>query len=196
MRDAAADLVIAAMNFLDRPYRAGGHSVETGFDCSGFTRHLFSQTLGLELPRRVDEQAHDRALTQVSRDALRAGDLVFFNTLRRTFSHVGIYIGDGRFIHAPRSGARVRLADLPLSAAARKALAVDPKLMLTIAAGGDDYEVLVAVSPEKASDFVAAAGRAAVGMTCIGTLTSDSTVILEGADGLPVSFPSSGWDHF
>lgn len=108
-RDGAAELVIAAMNFLDRPYRLGGQSIDTGFDCSGFTRHLFGQALGIDLPRRVDDQAHDRSLSQVPRDALRAGDLVFFNTLRRTFSHVGIYIGDGRFIHAPRSGARVRL---------------------------------------------------------------------------------------
>jgi cell wall-associated NlpC family hydrolase len=112
VRDAAADVVIAAMNFLDRPYRSGGQSADTGFDCSGFTRHLFGQTLGIELPRRVDDQAHDRSLSQVPRDALRAGDLVFFNTLRRTFSHVGIYVGDGRFIHAPRSGARVRLERL------------------------------------------------------------------------------------
>lgn len=112
VRDAAGDLVIAAMNFLDRPYRLGGQSVDTGFDCSGFTRHLFGQTLGIELPRRVDEQAHDRSLSRVPRDALRAGDLVFFNTLRRTFSHVGIYLGDGRFIHAPRSGAQVRIERL------------------------------------------------------------------------------------
>lgn len=111
-RDAAAELVIAAMNFLDRPYRSGGHSVDTGFDCSGFTRHLFGQTLGIALPRRVDDQAHDRALSQVPREALRAGDLVFFNTLRRTFSHVGIYVGDGRFIHAPRSGAQIRVESL------------------------------------------------------------------------------------
>ena len=104
-RDAAADVVIAAMNFLDRPYRRGGESVDTGFDCSGFTRHLFGQSLGIELPRRVDEQAHAPRVEPGARDALRAGDLVFFNTLRRTFSHVGIYIGDGRFIHAPRSGA-------------------------------------------------------------------------------------------
>jgi cell wall-associated NlpC family hydrolase len=112
VRDRAGDLVIAAMNFLDRPYQRGGHSVETGFDCSGFTRHLFGQTLGVELPRRVDDQAHARALRQVPRKALRAGDLVFFNTLRRTFSHVGLYIGGGRFIHAPRSGAQVRVESL------------------------------------------------------------------------------------
>lgn len=111
-RDAGAEVVIAAMNFLDRPYRRGGDSVDTGFDCSGFTRHLFGQTLGIELPRRADEQAHDRSLTPVKRDALRAGDLVFFNTLRRTFSHVGIYLGDGRFIHAPRSGAQIRVESL------------------------------------------------------------------------------------
>src|SRR5215467_6346382 len=55
-RDGAGDLVIAAMNFLDRPYRAGGQGVDTGFDCSGFTRHVFEQTLGVHLPRRVDEQ--------------------------------------------------------------------------------------------------------------------------------------------
>jgi cell wall-associated NlpC family hydrolase len=111
-RDAAAGVVIAAMNFLDRPYRRGGDSVEAGFDCSGFTRHLFGQTLGIELPRRVDEQAHHRALSPVRRDGLRAGDLVFFNTLKRTFSHVGIYLGDGRFIHAPRSGAQIRVESL------------------------------------------------------------------------------------
>jgi cell wall-associated NlpC family hydrolase len=111
-RDAGAELVIAAMNFIDRPYRNGGQSADTGFDCSGFTRHVFGQTLGIELPRSADEQAHDRALSRVSRDALRAGDLVFFNTLRRTFSHVGIYVGDGRFIHAPRSGAQIRVESL------------------------------------------------------------------------------------
>jgi cell wall-associated NlpC family hydrolase len=114
-RDAAADLVIAAMNFLDRPYRSGGDTIDTGFDCSGFTRHVFDKTLGIELPRTADDQAHDRALSPVQRDALRPGDLVFFNTLRRTFSHVGIYVGDGRFIHAPRSGAQIRVESLSAS---------------------------------------------------------------------------------
>lgn len=118
--DAAANLVIAALNHLDRPYRAGGQSAEAGFDCSGFTRHLFGLALGVELPRRVDDQAHAQALRQVPRDALRAGDLVFFNTLRRTFSHVGIYVGEGRFIHAPRSGAQVRLESLATDYWARR----------------------------------------------------------------------------
>src|SRR5512138_2472166 len=111
-RDGASQLVIAAMNFLDRPYRAGGQAVDTGFDCSGFTRHLFEQTLGVQLPRRVDDQARARELARVPRDSLQAGDLVFFNTLRLTFSHVGIYLGDGRFIHAPRTGAQIRIEDL------------------------------------------------------------------------------------
>ena len=115
VRDKASDMVLTAMNFLGVRYRRGGSSADNGFDCSGFTRHLFGQALGIELPRRVDDQAHDRSLSQVSRDALRAGDLVFFNTLRRTFSHVGIYVGDGRFIHAPRSGAQIRLERLSAS---------------------------------------------------------------------------------
>jgi cell wall-associated NlpC family hydrolase len=112
VRDGAGELVIAAMTFLDRPYRAGGQTVDTGFDCSGFTRHLFEQTLGVQLPRRVDDQARADALAKVPREGLRAGDLVFFNTLRRTFSHVGIYVGDGRFIHAPRTGAQIRIEDM------------------------------------------------------------------------------------
>jgi len=112
LRDGASQLVIAAMNFLDRPYRAGGQGVDTGFDCSGFTRHLFEETLGVQLPRRVDDQARARELARVPRSSLQAGDLVFFNTLRRTFSHVGIYLGDGRFIHAPRTGGQIRIEEL------------------------------------------------------------------------------------
>ncbi len=110
-RSAAAELVVAAMNFLDLPYQRGGSSTE-GFDCSGFTRHLFERHLSLLLPRRSDEQARFNALRAVSRDTLQPGDLVFFNTLRRSFSHVGVYIGQGRFIHAPRSGSKVRIESL------------------------------------------------------------------------------------
>ena len=108
-RDLASDLVISAMNFIGVRYRRGGNSADEGFDCSGFTRHIFENSLGLVLPRRADEQARDGALTQVTRDALQPGDLVFFNTMKRAFSHVGIYVGDGKFIHAPRSGAQVRI---------------------------------------------------------------------------------------
>ena len=112
VRDRASEMVMAAMNFLGVPYRRGGNSSEQGFDCSGFTRHVFELSIGLVLPRRVDDQASARGLFKVGRDELRPGDLVFFNTLRRTFSHVGIYIGEGKFIHAPRAGAQVRIEDM------------------------------------------------------------------------------------
>ena len=107
----AADLVIAAMNFVGVPYRRGGNS-EAGFDCSGFTRHIFELSLGLMLPRRADEQASARSLVRVDSSDLRPGDLVFFNTMKHAFSHVGIYIGEGRFIHSPRSGSEVRIEDM------------------------------------------------------------------------------------
>ncbi len=112
VRDATSDLVMSAMNFLGVPYRRGGNSAEQGFDCSGFTRHVFENSIGLVLPRRADQQAKDGSLAKVTRDELRPGDLVFFNTLRHAFSHVGIYIGEGRFIHAPRKGGEVRIEDM------------------------------------------------------------------------------------
>ena len=115
LRDGASDMVITAMNFLGVPYKRGGNSEETGFDCSGFTRHIFEKSIGLILPRRADEQAHVSSLIAINRDELKPGDLVFFNTLRRTFSHVGIYIGDGKFIHSPRSGSEVRVEDMRMS---------------------------------------------------------------------------------
>ncbi|HET9978172.1 MAG TPA: C40 family peptidase [Burkholderiaceae bacterium] len=111
-RRRAADVVFTAMAFLDTPYRYGGNTAEQGFDCSGFTRHVFAQTLAVALPRRAEEQAASRVLRGVERDALVPGDLVFFNTLQRAYSHVGIYLGDGRFIHAPRSGSAVRVEDM------------------------------------------------------------------------------------
>lgn len=106
----ASDLVVTAMGFLGVPYRRGGSSVETGFDCSGFVKAMYEQTVGLILPRRANEQA--AATEKIDRKELQPGDLVFFNTLRRTFSHVGIYIGDNKFIHSPKPGAQVRVEDM------------------------------------------------------------------------------------
>ena len=106
----ASELVIRAMAFLDVPYRRGGTSAESGFDCSGFVRTMYNQTLGYLLPRRAVEQAS--ATEKIDRDDLQPGDLVFFNTMRRAFSHVGIYVGDGKFIHAPRTGAQIRVESL------------------------------------------------------------------------------------
>ena len=112
VRDTASDMVLSAMNFLGVPYRRGGTSPEQGFDCSGFTRHIFEASLGLVLPRRADEQARQAGLQAVAREELKPGDLVFFNTMRRAFSHVGIYVGEGKFIHAPRTGGAVRVEDM------------------------------------------------------------------------------------
>jgi cell wall-associated NlpC family hydrolase len=112
MRDHATDLVMNAMNFLGVSYRRGGNSADTGFDCSGFTRHVFENSLGLLLPRRSAEQAESPGLLRIDQDELKPGDLVFFNTMRRAFSHVGIYLGDGKFIHAPRTGSQVRVEDM------------------------------------------------------------------------------------
>jgi cell wall-associated NlpC family hydrolase len=114
VRDQASDMVLTAMNFLGVPYRRGGGSESTGFDCSGFTRHIFEMSLGLVLPRRADEQAKAKGLISIGRDELKPGDLVFFNTLRRTFSHVGIYVGDNKFIHSPSAGGKVRVEDMRL----------------------------------------------------------------------------------
>ncbi len=108
--DKASDLVLNAMGFLGVPYRRGGNSADTGFDCSGFVRAMYEQTIGLVLPRRANEQA---AATQaIDRKDLQPGDLVFFNTMRHAFSHVGIYVGEGKFIHSPKPGAQVRVEDM------------------------------------------------------------------------------------
>ena len=116
--EKTSDLVVTAMGLIGVPYRLGGNSVETGFDCSGFVRAIYSQTVGKMLPRRADEQAH--ATEKIDRQELKPGDLVFFNTMRRTFSHVGIYVGDGKFIHAPRTGASVRVESMQTSYWARR----------------------------------------------------------------------------
>lgn len=112
VREKASDLVMSAMNFLGVRYRRGGNSAEHGFDCSGFTRYVFEHSIGLVLPRRADQQARNAGLAAIQRDELRPGDLVFFNTMRRAFSHVGIYVGEGKFIHSPRSGGKVRIEDM------------------------------------------------------------------------------------
>ncbi|WP_043329982.1 C40 family peptidase [Curvibacter gracilis] len=106
----ASELVVNAMGFLGVPYRRGGNNAETGFDCSGFVRAMYEQTVGLVLPRRADQQA---AATQtIDKQELQPGDLVFFNTMRHAFSHVGIYVGDGKFIHSPRTGSQIRVEDM------------------------------------------------------------------------------------
>jgi len=111
--DRTAELIATATSFIGVPYRRGGNQAESGFDCSGFVRAAFEQAKGLVLPRRANEQA--AATEVIDKKDLKPGDLVFFNTMRRAFSHVGIYLGDGKFIHAPRSGAQVRVEDMQVS---------------------------------------------------------------------------------
>lgn len=106
------DLVIYAMSLADTPYRYGGNSANSGFDCSGFVGHVYRQTLGVSLPRTSRDIS--RVGTPISRSDLRPGDLVFYNTLRASFSHVGIYIGDGKFVHSPKSGNRVRVEQMQM----------------------------------------------------------------------------------
>lgn len=112
VRDTTSDLVISAMAFIGVPYKRGGNTADSGFDCSGFTREVYENSIGLLLPRKVDQQAKASGLAPVKRSDLKPGDLVFFNTLKRTFSHVGIYVGDDKFIHAPKPGGEVRVESL------------------------------------------------------------------------------------
>ena len=106
----ASQLMNTALGLIGVPYRMGGSTAETGFDCSGFVRYVYANTLGLVLPRRAAEQA--QATTPIAKDDLRPGDLVFFNTMRRAFSHVGVYLGDGKFIHSPSKGDSVKISDM------------------------------------------------------------------------------------
>lgn len=108
--DQATGLITQAMDLLGVPYRKGGNTEATGFDCSGFVRYLYENSVGQLLPRRAEEQA--RSTEVIDRSELKPGDLVFFNTMKRAFSHVGIYVGDGKFIHAPRTGKTVKVDDM------------------------------------------------------------------------------------
>ena len=102
-----AQLVVGnALDLIGVRYRFGGNTPEEGLDCSGFVKLVFQKSMGVLLPRRAVEMSQKGE--SVSPDALQPGDLVFYNTLRQPNSHVGIYIGDGQFVHAPSSGGKVR----------------------------------------------------------------------------------------
>lgn len=105
-----ADLLDNALSFIGVPYRFGGNTPSTGFDCSGFVKYVFNKTFDLSLPRTAREMA--RTGMSVARGELKPGDLVFFNTRGAVNSHVGIYLGDSKFVHAPYTRARVRIDDL------------------------------------------------------------------------------------
>lgn len=106
-------IAATAMKFLGVKYRYGGGSPSTGFDCSGLVAYAAEKSLGLQLPRRSRDMASEGE--SIKRDELRKGDLVFFNTLGHRFSHVGIYLGNRQFVHAPRTGAKVRVENMDIA---------------------------------------------------------------------------------
>lgn len=109
----AQAVLLKALDLVGVRYRFGGDSTQEGFDCSGFVQTVFMDAVGLDLPRTAAAQAHEGM--KVGRDSLKPGDLVFFNTARRAFSHVGIYLGDHYFLHAPRAGSTIRVENMQTS---------------------------------------------------------------------------------
>lgn len=113
VRPPSADtsrLIAYARSLIGTPYLYGGNSPQRGFDCSGFVDHVFLHETNIRLPHSSREISRHGAA--VSKKNLRSGDLVFFNTARSKFSHVGIYLGADRFIHAPSSGGEVRVENM------------------------------------------------------------------------------------
>ena len=101
------EVVMTALSLLDTRYRYGGSQARQGFDCSGLVMYVFGTATGTALPHNTDQIA--RMSRPIARNDLQAGDLVFFNTLGQPNSHMGIYLGDGRFINAPSTGGQVRI---------------------------------------------------------------------------------------
>lgn len=103
---AGREILMYTMGLLDVDYRFGGNNPEAGLDCSGMVVYIYKNALNVSLPRTAAEIA--AVSTPVARNKLRVGDLVFFNTLGRSYSHMGIYIGDDKFVHAPRTNSTIR----------------------------------------------------------------------------------------
>ncbi len=94
------------MLVVNTPYRYGGNTIEGGFDCSGLVHYVFTDLGNSRLPRSTEQWA--AASTPVPEESLQRGDLVFFNTTGKPWSHMGIYVGNGQFVHAPSTGGTVR----------------------------------------------------------------------------------------
>lgn len=106
----ADDILLNAISLEGVKYKYGGSTPETGFDCSGFVGYVYDKAANIKLPRTA--KGISKLGQAVDRSSLQPGDLVFFNTTRRAFSHVGIYVGEGKFIHAPRKGSHVRVESM------------------------------------------------------------------------------------
>jgi len=141
----AQDVAMYALGLIGVNYKFGGDSPDTGLDCSGLVRHVFQEVTGVSLPRTAKEMSG--LGTKVSPGDLKPGDLVFFNTRRFAFSHVGIYLGDNRFVHAPSRGSEVKIASIDQSYwqkhfnGARRVIGVLPSLVPHV------------ISPAIASEF-------------------------------------------
>ena len=105
---AANTVLMRALGLVGTPYRYGGNSPQGGFDCSGLVQFVFRDSAGVRLPRSTRELAAIEA-PEIERGDLRPGDLVFFHPGGGATSHIGIYVGEGRFVHAPSTGGTVRL---------------------------------------------------------------------------------------
>ncbi|HEY9103911.1 C40 family peptidase [Chitinimonas sp.] len=108
--DSGREIVMYALGLIDVGYQFGGKNPEAGLDCSGMVTFIYRNALGLDVSGSAADIA--KRGRSVRRDDLQAGDLVFFNTMNRPFSHVGIYIGDEKFIHAPSTNGKVRIESL------------------------------------------------------------------------------------
>lgn len=108
--DAVGDMLLQAISLMGVAYRFGGSNPSTGLDCSGFIQYVFKKSLKVNLPRTAAEMA--RVGRSIDRSELQPGDLVFFNTRGFSYSHVGIYLGNGKFIHSPRTGRSIEVAQL------------------------------------------------------------------------------------
>ena len=108
--DKTETLINNAMQLIGVRYRWGGNTPQSGLDCSGFVRYVFNDTFGFLLPRKSAQMS--KVGLEIGKEELRPGDLVFFNTMRHAFSHVGIYVGDNKFIHAPSKGKSIRVDDM------------------------------------------------------------------------------------
>lgn len=111
--NAAQDVILQGLKMVGVSYRRGGSSENSGLDCSGFVQVVFKDSVGTLLPRTAREMSE--VGQQVDTSQLKPGDLVFFNTMRRAFSHVGIYLGDNHFLHSPKPGAEVRVESMDSS---------------------------------------------------------------------------------
>ena len=111
--NTAQDVILQGLKLVGVRYRLGGNDEDSGLDCSGFVRLVFKDSIGAALPRTAREMSE--VGEKIDPNQLKPGDLVFFNTMRRTFSHVGIYLGDNHFLHAPRKGAEVRVESMDSS---------------------------------------------------------------------------------